>query len=86
MTLQGTNTYVVGSGKSRILIDTADGQQPEYFGNLKQYLQDENVTLSKIILTHWHGDHTGGVNELVTKHIAQVGILLHHKTLVMYLQ
>jgi len=63
MTLQGTNTYVVGKGKDRLLIDTGDGKQPEYFLNLKKSLNFDRFGLSGIILTHWHHDHVGGVAE-----------------------
>jgi len=66
MTLQGTNTYVVGKGKDRLLIDTGDGKQPEYFLNLKKSLNFDRFGLSGIILTHWHHDHVGGVKEALT--------------------
>jgi len=63
MTLQGTNTYIVGKGKDRLLIDTGDGTKPEYFLNLKKSLNFDRFGLSGIILTHWHPDHVGGVEE-----------------------
>ena len=63
MTLQGTNTYIVGKGKDRLLIDTGDGQKPEYFLNLKKSLNFDRFGLNGIILTHWHPDHVGGVAE-----------------------
>ena len=61
MTLQGTNTYLVGKGQDRILIDTADGTKPDYITNLKSWLIEGGARISSIILTHWHHDHVGGV-------------------------
>jgi len=55
-TLQGTNTYLIGTGKRRILLDTGDGQVPEYFDLLQSVLKEHQVTLDQIILTHWHPD------------------------------
>jgi glyoxylase-like metal-dependent hydrolase (beta-lactamase superfamily II) len=64
MTLQGTNTYLIGTGTSRILLDTAQGV-PDYLKNLKSHMQQQGVTsLSAILLSHWHHDHTGGLADV----------------------
>jgi len=62
-TLQGTNTYLLGTGPSRILIDTAEGKQ-EWFDSLRQVLQDEKASIQTVLLTHWHHDHVGGVKQV----------------------
>ncbi|KAJ2745854.1 Beta-lactamase-like protein 2 [Coemansia sp. BCRC 34490] len=63
-TLQGTNTYVVGQGERRTLVDTGDGAQPEYFERLKECLGGSRI--DRILLTHWHADHIGGINQLLS--------------------
>ncbi|KAB5566227.1 metallo-beta-lactamase superfamily protein [Coniochaeta sp. 2T2.1] len=65
MQLQGTNTYLVGTGKSRILIDTGEGK-PIWAKNITTVLQQSGIELAYILLTHWHGDHTGGVPDLIS--------------------
>ncbi|KAK3903616.1 beta-lactamase-like protein [Staphylotrichum tortipilum] len=64
MQLQGTNTYLVGTGRSRILIDTGEGR-PSWIMNLTAYLDDHDISISHVLLTHWHGDHTGGLDDLL---------------------
>ena len=70
-TLQGTNTYIVGSGCTRILIDTGQGI-PNWAQALSDILTQQNITISHVLLTHWHGDHTGGVPDLIRlyRHLA----------------
>jgi len=63
--LQGTNTYVVGTGPSRILIDTGEGK-PSWPLALEKVLSDENITIDQAILTHWHHDHVSGVSDLLS--------------------
>ncbi|KAK4118008.1 metallo-beta-lactamase superfamily protein [Parathielavia appendiculata] len=63
-TLQGTNTYIVGTGRERLIIDTGQGI-PEYADLIDADLADSSVVLSHVLLTHWHGDHTGGVPDLL---------------------
>ena len=64
-TLQGTNTYIVGTGTSRLLIDTGQGI-PIWIRTIADVLAVESITISQVLLTHWHTDHTGGVPDLLT--------------------
>jgi len=65
MTLRGTNTYIIGNGKRRILLDTGDGLQPEYISNLLESLSFNKITIKEIIISHWHHDHVGGTLEIL---------------------
>ncbi|KAL5274195.1 LACTB2 family protein [Megaselia abdita] len=65
MTLQGTNTYLIGSGSERILVDTGDENIPEYISSLRLVLNEEKARIRDILLTHWHHDHVGGVKDVL---------------------
>ncbi len=62
--LQGTNTYLLGTGPSRLLIDTGEGK-PSWIAALKRTLEEEKATLASALITHWHGDHQGGIEHLL---------------------
>lgn len=64
MQLQGTNTYLVGTGCSRILIDTGQGD-PHWIQTIIQEVENRKLEISHVLLTHWHGDHTGGVDDMI---------------------
>lgn len=63
-TLQGTNTYLIGTGPKRLLLDTGEGKDA-WLASLKSTLQDEKASISDVILTHWHPDHVGGVAQVL---------------------
>jgi len=63
--LQGTNTYILGTGPTRLLIDTGEGK-PAWLTSLKSVLASENISISHALLTHWHPDHVGGVKDLLS--------------------
>ncbi|POS86865.1 hypothetical protein EPUL_000666 [Erysiphe pulchra] len=59
-----SNTYIVGTGSFRILIDTGAGRRI-WIENIQSVLKKENATISQAIITHWHHDHVGGVKHLL---------------------
>lgn len=61
MTLRGTNTYLVGSGPKRILIDTSDGNV-KYMETLLRVCREAGAReITDVLLTHGHYDHMGGI-------------------------
>ncbi|KAL4715149.1 hypothetical protein ACJJTC_012196 [Scirpophaga incertulas] len=48
----------------RILLDAGDKDVAEYQNNLKQVIQTEEANIEHIVVTHWHHDHIGGVENL----------------------
>jgi len=63
--LNGTNTYILGSGKKRIIIDTGDPNVEAYRRNLNEFIDLHNIEIEKIIVTHYHVDHIGGLSFLI---------------------
>ncbi|KAL4729640.1 hypothetical protein ACLX1H_004061 [Fusarium chlamydosporum] len=63
-TLQGTNTYLLGTGRCRLLIDTGEGRKA-WITSIRETLQQENATIDTALITHWHHDHVGGVKDLL---------------------
>jgi ribonuclease/clavin/mitogillin len=63
----GTNTYLVGTGRERILLDTGDGR-PDYLPVLERALERAGgVAIQEIVLTHGHPDHMGGVDQVIAR-------------------
>jgi endoribonuclease LACTB2 len=60
----GTNTYLIGTGPKRILIDAGQGI-PTYLPILQGVLASENCEVETLLITHFHGDHTMGIPDLV---------------------
>ncbi|EFN77750.1 endoribonuclease LACTB2 [Harpegnathos saltator] len=65
MTLQGTNTYLIGTGRRRLLIDSGEAKTGELYTKLlNNVLCEENATIAHMLITHWHSDHIGGVESV----------------------
>ena len=63
MTGPGTNTYLIGR-RDPILLDTGAGV-PDYLPLFERYMEERGWTQpSRVVLTHRHRDHLGGVEQL----------------------
>ena len=60
----GTNTFLVGTGPKRFLLDTGSGHD-EYMPVLEEAIARVGCSeIEGIVLTHAHPDHIGGVNQV----------------------
>ncbi len=60
----GTNTYLVGTGPKRLLLDTGSGLE-EYMPVLEEAVAKTGCReIAGIVLTHAHPDHIGGVDQV----------------------
>ncbi len=60
----GTNTYLIGTGERRLLLDTGSGHD-EYMPVLEAALSRVGCReIEGIVLTHAHPDHIGGVVQI----------------------
>ena len=62
-TLNGTNTYVVGTGRHRMLIDCGEGR-PAYATAIREACRRLDCDITTLLLTHSHFDHIGGLPQL----------------------
>ena len=77
MTGPGTNTYLIGR-RDPILLDTGAGV-PEYVTELEGYLDERGWKQpSRVVLTHRHRDHLGGVAHVRERYRGlRVGKMIH---------
>ncbi|KAI9254074.1 beta-lactamase-like protein 2-like protein [Sporodiniella umbellata] len=77
-TLQGTNTYLLGAGAKKVLLDCGEGK-PEYLDLLKESLQQTqpDAYISDIIISHGHLDHWGGLAGILSSSLASRPIQVH---------
>lgn len=64
----GTNTFIIGTGGNRVLLDTGDGHA-EYVDLLEGALEQVcgGCRIEAIAVTHAHPDHIGGVEAVCAK-------------------
>jgi glyoxylase-like metal-dependent hydrolase (beta-lactamase superfamily II) len=64
----GTNTYLIGTGKRRVLLDTGQGREA-YLPILAAALEQAGCEgIQEIVLTHGHEDHIGGARSIVERY------------------
>jgi glyoxylase-like metal-dependent hydrolase (beta-lactamase superfamily II) len=63
----GTNSYLIGTGSERILLDPGEGAE-EYLPVLESALERAGCErIQEIVLTHAHHDHMGGVASVLRR-------------------
>lgn len=68
MTLEGTNTYLVGDGRLAIVVDPGP-DDPRHLAAIEQRVEEKSLTVVGVLLTHAHADHSAGV-PMVTQRFA----------------
>jgi ribonuclease/clavin/mitogillin len=64
----GTNTYLIGTGRRRILLDTGQGRDA-YLPILDTALEQAGCEgIQEIVLTHGHEDHIGGARCVIERY------------------
>jgi glyoxylase-like metal-dependent hydrolase (beta-lactamase superfamily II) len=64
----GTNTYIIGTGERRLLLDAGQGVD-EHVDLLAKALDElaSGATIETVALTHAHRDHMGGLEKVVER-------------------
>ncbi|HXV37431.1 MAG TPA: MBL fold metallo-hydrolase [Myxococcota bacterium] len=64
----GTNTYLIGTGRRRILLDSGEGRAA-YLPVLDAAIEQAGCEgIQEIVLTHGHEDHIGGVRSVIGRY------------------
>lgn len=68
----GTNFFLIGEGKNRVLIDCGiwkedEGQTHKAIASIVDYLKTNEASIAYILVTHHHFDHLDGIPILLDK-------------------
>ncbi len=73
MTLDGTNTYVVGvPGTGGAVVIDPGPDQPDHRARVEAVLAERDAELAAVLVTHHHGDHSEAAAAWATAHGAQL--------------
>ena len=66
----GTNTYIVGLGAERVLIDAGDAGHEQFMSLLGRVLSTHcgGAKLKAVLVTHSHPDHIGGAHTAASRY------------------
>jgi glyoxylase-like metal-dependent hydrolase (beta-lactamase superfamily II) len=64
------NTYIVSEGNDCYIIDPGTN-----FEGIKQVIEENNLNVLAVLLTHGHFDHTGSLNQILEEY--DVSVYLH---------
>ena len=76
--INGSNSFLLGTGKQRILIDCGadplNSSSANYINSVITYLKDCGATISIVLWTHFHYDHIGAIPELLDAMSSEYGV------------